>query len=76
MTRKLTITIDEQVYEGLYRRVGPRRISRFLESLARPHVIDSDLEAAYRAMAADEVREAEAEDWSENLAGDVADEPR
>ena len=76
MTRKLTITIDERVYEGLYRRVGPRRISRFLEALARPHVIDSELESAYRAMAADEVREAEAEEWVENLAGDVADEPR
>ena len=74
--KKLTITIDERVYDGLYRRVGPRRISRFLESLARPHVIDEGLEAEYRAMAADEVREAEAEEWAENLAGDLADEPR
>lgn len=76
MNRKLTITIDEEVYDGLYRRIGKRKISRFLESLARPHVIDEDLEAAYRDMAADEVREAEAEEWSEGLVGDVADEPR
>lgn len=76
MSRKLTITIDEEVYDGLYRRVGKRRISHFLETLARPHVIDEDLEAAYRAMAADEAREAEAEEWSEGLVGDVADEPR
>jgi hypothetical protein len=74
--KKLKITIDEQVYEGLYRRIGRRRISRFLESLARPHVIDEDLEAQYRAMAADEVREAEATEWSESLVGDVANEPR
>jgi hypothetical protein len=74
--KKLTITIDERVYEGLYRRVGPRRISRFLASLARPHVIDSELEAAYRAMATDELREAEARMWSENLVRDVTDEPR
>jgi predicted CopG family antitoxin len=74
--KKLTITIDERVYEGLYRRVGQRRISRFLESLARPHVIDSELEAAYRAMATDELREAEARMWSENLVRDVTDEPR
>lgn len=76
MTKKLTITVADEVYEGLYRRVGPRRISRFLEALARPHVIDADLEAAYREMAADEIREAEAEEWVEGLVGDVADEAR
>lgn len=72
--KKLTITIADEVYEGLYRRVGPRRISRFLEDLARPHVLDEELEAAYAEMAADEVREAEAREWVENLVGDVADE--
>lgn len=76
MTRKLTITIDDEVYEGLYRRVGRRRISRFLEMLARPHVVDDDLENAYRTMAEDELREAEAEEWSEGTVGDIADEPR
>ncbi|MFQ5525927.1 MAG: addiction module antitoxin [Thermoanaerobaculia bacterium] len=74
MTKKLTITIDDEVYKGLYRRVGPRRISRFLEALARPHVIDEDLEAEYAAMAADEVREAEAVEWTDNLVGDALDE--
>lgn len=72
----MTITIDDEVYEGLYRRIGPRKISRFLEGLARPHVVDTDLEAAYRQMAADEARESEALAWSEGLIGDVADEPR
>lgn len=76
MTKKLTITIDDKVYEGLYRRVGRRRISRFLENLARPHVLADDLEAAYRAMAADELREREATEWSESLISDVADETR
>ena len=74
--KKLTITIADEVYEGLYRRVGARRISRFLEDLARPHVLDEELEAAYAEMAAEEVREAEAREWVENLAGDVADEAR
>ncbi len=74
--KKLTITIDDEVYEGLYRRIGPRKISRFLEGLARPHVVDTHLEAAYREMAADEARESEALAWSEELIGDVADEPR
>ena len=76
VTKKLTITIDDEVYEGLYRRVGRRRISRFLESLARPHVLAQDLEAAYRAMAADELREREATEWSKSLVSDVADETR
>jgi hypothetical protein len=34
------------------------------------------LEAAYREMAADENREAEALEWSEAVIGDVADEAR
>jgi hypothetical protein len=76
MRRKLTITIDEAVYEGLHRRIGRRKISRFLEDLARPHVVDEDLEEAYRAMAADERRELEAAGWSEGTIGDVADETR
>ena len=74
--KKLTITVDDDIYEGLYRKIGPRRISRFLQALARPHVLDSDLETAYREMAADEVREAEAEEWAESLLSDVADETR
>jgi predicted CopG family antitoxin len=74
MQKKLTITIDEQVYEGLYRKVGRRRISRFMEGLARPHVVDEDFAAAYQAMAADEQREAEAREWVENLAADAPHE--
>ena len=74
--RKLTITVDEEVYEGLHRVVGRRRISHFLTELARPHVVQDDLEAGYRAMAADDEREHEAAEWIEGLIGDVADEPR
>lgn len=76
MQKKLTITIDEAVYNGLHRVIGRRRISRFLEDLARPHVVSRDLEAAYQEMAQDEAREAEALAWSEGLIGDVDNEPR
>ena len=72
MQRKLTITIDEDVYEGLHRVVGRRRISQFIEDLVRPHVVDPDLDADYRAMAQDEEREAEALEWAEATIGDVA----
>jgi predicted CopG family antitoxin len=76
MQKKLTITIDEKVYEGLHRYIGRRRISQFIEDLVRPHVIDRNLEEAYRQMAQNEVCETEALEWTERLVGDVADEPR
>jgi hypothetical protein len=72
MQKKLTITLDERVYEGLHSVVGRRRISRFIESLVRPHVIGEDLDAAYRQMASDESREAEALEWAEATPMDVA----
>jgi hypothetical protein len=76
MPKKLTITVDAEVYHGLHRVIGPRRISRFLNDLARPHVVGQDLAAGYAAMAADEAREAEASAWADGLAGDVADDPK
>ena len=76
MQKKLTITIDERVYAGLHSVVGLRRISRFIESLVRPHVIGKDLEVAYKQMAQEEAREAEALEWAEATVGDVADETR
>lgn len=76
MQKRLTITLDEQVYEGLHRVVGRRNISQFIESLLRPHVTDEDLEAAYQDMAEDEVRETEAFEWAEATCRDVADESR
>jgi hypothetical protein len=76
MPKKLTITVDADVYDGLQSVIGPRRISRFLNDLARPHVVGQDLSAGYAAMAADEARESEAAAWSETLLADVAEEPR
>jgi len=70
MTRRLTITVSEAVYEGLHKTIGPRRISRFIEKLARPHVVPHDIETAYRDMAADHAREQEALEWSEGVIAD------
>lgn len=64
MNRKVTITLDEEVYEGLYRTVGRRGLSQFIEDLVRPHVVTGpSLDDGYRAMAADAEREAEAQAW-------------
>ncbi len=76
MHRKLTISVDEQVYLGLHQVVGRHHISQFIESLVRPHVLRPELVAGYRAMAADEAREKEALEWSEGVVGDVARETR
>ena len=64
MQKKLTITIAEDVYDGLYAVVGKRKISQFIEQLVRPYVLGRALEAGYQAMAADEEREREALEWS------------
>ncbi|MHB8422354.1 MAG: hypothetical protein ACYDAM_06225 [Leptospirales bacterium] len=74
MQRRMTITIDEAVYEGLYRRIGKRRMSQFIEDLVRPHVLDTSPDDGYRAMASDKARETEAMEWCNVLAGDSADE--
>ncbi len=76
MSRKLTITVSEEVYNGLHARIGAGRISRFIDALARPHVVDTELDAAYREMAADAGRETEALEWAEAIVGDIGDETR
>ncbi len=76
MHKKMTITLDEAVYDGLYRTIGKRRMSQFIEDLLRPHVMDTALDAGYKAMAADNTREAEADEWLEGLTKDLADEAR
>jgi predicted CopG family antitoxin len=76
LQKKLTITVDEEVYKGLHKVIGRRHISQFIEDLVRPHVIGSDLESGYQAMAADEAREAEALEWSEATIGDMTDAAR
>jgi len=75
MHKQMTITLDEAVYEGLYRLVGKQQMSQFIEDLLRPYVIDS-LDAGYQVMAADKQREAEATEWCNSLIRDVADATR
>jgi hypothetical protein len=73
--KRLTITIEESVYRGLHRHVGAGNISRFIESLIRPHVMVEDLEAAYAEMARDDRRETEALEWAEGSIGEVSKVP-
>ena len=68
MQKKITISLDEAVVDGLSRLVGRGKISKFIEDLVRPHLSGSQLDDGYRAMAADTDREKEAQEWLEALA--------
>jgi predicted CopG family antitoxin len=76
MQKKLTITINEEVYWGLHKVIGPRKISKFVEELVRPHVVKHKLESAYKVMSKDKVREKAALEWSEATLGDITHETR
>ncbi|MDR2819955.1 MAG: hypothetical protein LBB60_05445 [Desulfovibrio sp.] len=76
MHKRMTITLDEAVYDGLYQMIGKRRMSQFIEDLVRPHVMNASLDDGYRAMAEDNVRESEAMEWCNALAGDIANAAR
>ncbi|MEY3788318.1 MAG: hypothetical protein RLZ75_2525 [Pseudomonadota bacterium] len=74
MRKKITITLDAAFYDWLYRAIGKRKMSQFIEDLLRPHVLDISLDAGYKAMAADQVRESEAMEWVNALAGEMDNE--
>ena len=76
MHKRMTITLDEAVYEGLYRTIGKRRRSQFIKDLLRPHVLDSALDDGYRAMAEDAAREVQALEWCNALGKDMHSETR
>jgi len=76
MQKKLTISIDEKVYEGLHDVIGPRKISKFVEELVRPHVVRQQLDSEYEMMAKDKVREAKALEWAEGTFRDSSHETR
>jgi len=76
MQKKLTITLDEEVYAGLHKTIGPRKISKFVEELVRPYVVRPNLESAYSQMSEDKEREEEALGWAEMTFRDMAREKR
>jgi predicted CopG family antitoxin len=69
MQKKLTITVDERVYQGLYNNIGEGKISKFIETLIKPYVLNQELE--YKNIAANEKEEQEAYEWIEGCIGDI-----
>jgi len=74
MRRKLTLTIDEEIYQALHRVVPPRHISQFIEDVIRPHIVGDEILAnAYKEASEDVERESEADEWIEGvLDGDLS----
>lgn len=72
MQKKLTITIDEAVYNGLHRAIGRGKISQFIENLVRPHVTERELDRSYAELAAYEADLAEPGEWMDVSVRDVA----
>jgi hypothetical protein len=57
--RRLTIQLDEKVYLGLHSSIGRHNLSRFIETVIRPYVIQKDMAEAYRQMEKDRKRSGE-----------------
>ena len=74
MQKKMTISIDEQIYYGLCRAIGEKKINRFIEDLVRPYAGNLALHEGYKQMAADKERETEAREWTEATFKDSCDE--
>lgn len=71
MQKRLTVTVDERVYDELQEIGAPKDTNQFIESLILPRLDVLDGEFAYQEMAEDKSREAEALDWSEAMIGDA-----
>lgn len=76
MQKKLTISIDEAVYRNLYSVIGEGKISKFIENIIKPYLINEQLKASYEEMAQDEKSEKEANEWIEGLIQDDFNEKR
>jgi predicted CopG family antitoxin len=70
MAQQVTITVSDEVYQGLQAVAGDRTVSEYLEELTRPPLPQPSLEVAYREMSLDAEREREATEWTEALAHD------
>lgn len=72
----MTITLGEEVYDRLHRRIEKKNINGDIESLVRPHILVSSLDYGYKTMAANEEREKDAKEWCKALAGDMTNEAK
>jgi hypothetical protein len=68
--------LDPELHDAVIALLPPAKQDLAQRFLRLDRVVRPSLEDGYRAMAADEAREHEADEWTESLIGDVADERR
>ncbi len=42
MQKKLTLSINAEIYDALHKMAGKRKIGRFIENLVRPYIASSE----------------------------------
>ena len=70
MSHQITITVSDEVYQGLQSVADGRTISEVIEELARPVIAESELDGSYREMSLDANRERDASEWIEGVVQD------
>jgi hypothetical protein len=81
MLRELTISVDETLYNTLIPMVEKQTIGSLLAEFVQTRLhqrsyTQAELEAGYKAMAADEEYEQEAMEWCSGLMSGIDDETR
>jgi hypothetical protein len=81
MLREMTISVDEALYNSLQPMVEQQTIADLLSDFLAAQKVkavytQAELEAGYRAMAADEEYEREAAEWCNGLMCGIDDETR
>ena len=71
MKKKLTISIDEDVYRMLHEKIGRGNIARFIERRIRPFIDEESLEESYRRIANDKDIQKLAKEWEEGTISDA-----
>jgi hypothetical protein len=74
MQKKLTLSIDAEIYEALHKVAGKRKIGRFIEKIVRPHITLQGLAQAGNQLIQYEKLESEALLWAGTTVGDSGDE--
>ena len=63
MQKKLTLSIDAEIYEALHKPGGKRKIGRFIENLVRPHLASLEVFGAADQPVSDEEPESVVLPW-------------
>ena len=70
MQKKLTLSIDAEIYEALHKVAGKRKIGRFIEKIVRPHITLQEFAQAGNQLIQEEKLESEALLWAGTNVGD------